>query len=191
MFAADPVEVAPRLLGKLMVHGASSARIVEVEAYRGVGDPASHAARGPTRRNAPMFGPPGRWYVYFTYGMHWCANVVCLPEGHAGAVLIRAAEPVGGVDAMWAKRPAAGRLEDLCSGPAKLCAALGVDGTLNGTSVEQGPLKIVDDGYLPNHHVAAGSRIGIRRGQELAWRWGLDGHPHLSRRFQPAGSSGS
>ena len=124
-----------RLLGMVLACCDRAGRIVEVEAYGGADDPASHGHRGRTPRNAVMFGPPGRLYVYFTYGMHWCANVVCEPDGSCGAVLVRALAPVSGIDAMWAARPAARRERDLCNGPAKLTAALGIGGGHNATDL--------------------------------------------------------
>ena len=125
-FARDPLELAPDLLGKLLVGPCGRGRIVEVEAYRGEEDPASHAFRGPTPRNRVMFGPAGHLYVYRSYGMHWCANVVASHPDRAGAVLIRALQPVGPIDEMSRRRPAARRPEDLANGPGKLCAALGI-----------------------------------------------------------------
>jgi DNA-3-methyladenine glycosylase len=180
-YVRDPLEVAPELLGKLIVHGERSARIVEVEAYRGALDPASHARRGMTPRNRVMFGPPGHWYVYFTYGMHWCANVVCWPEGEAAAVLIRAALPVAGLEAMYAARPVAKRDIDLCSGPAKLCQALGVDGTLNGSDAVNGTMTIVDDGTTMPTAIDVTGRVGVSDGAELPWRWLVAGDPNVSR----------
>lgn len=126
--ARAPESVAPDLLGLLLVCGERSGRIVEVEAYGGRDDPASHAARGPTPRAAIMFGEPGRLYVYRSYGIHWCANVVAHDGTDAGAVLVRAVEPVAGIEAMWADRPAARRATDLASGPGRLCQALGIVG---------------------------------------------------------------
>ncbi len=177
----EPTEVAPDLLGKLVVHGRRAARIVEVEAYRGIGDPASHAARGPTPRNAAMFGPPGRWYVYFTYGMHWCANLVCGPEGFAAAVLVRAASPVRGLATMRAARTTARSDVELCQGPARLCVALGIDGGANAQDAVAGRLRVVDDGVAPPTTPAQSPRIGISRGTDLPWRWSVPDDPHVSR----------
>jgi DNA-3-methyladenine glycosylase len=156
-------------------------RIVEVEAYRGSADPASHAFRGPTRRNRTMFGPPGGLYVYFSYGMHWCANVVCELPGDAGAVLLRAGEPVLGVGSMQARRPAARRDRDLASGPARLCQALGIDGTLDGTDLRAGPVWIRDDGVAPPATPVVTPRVGITRATEARWRWVVPDSLHASR----------
>jgi len=182
LLTGDPTEVAPRLLNTLLVHGERAVRIVEVEAYRGGKDPASHAYRGPTRRNATMFGPPGRLYVYFTYGMHWCANVVCWPEGVAGAVLLRAAAPVEGIEAMWAERPAARRERDLCSGPAKLCQALGLTGEFDGSDLLSGDrgVRLLTDGTGPPDEPSRGPRIGVSAGAEHPWRWWVAGDPNIS-----------
>lgn len=180
-YERDPLHVAPDLLGKVMVHGDRSVRIVEVEAYRGVLDPASHARMGPTARNQVMFGPAGHWYVYFTYGMHWCANVVCGREGEAAAVLIRAGAPLSGRAAMYDARKAARRDIDLCSGPAKLCQALGVDGQLNGADAMVGPLGIVDDGVVPSGPIVTTGRIGVSHGGDLPWRWYVADDPNVSR----------
>jgi DNA-3-methyladenine glycosylase len=155
-YRRDPRAVAPELLGKLLVRTDESGlvragRIVEVEAYCGGEDPGSHAYRGETARNRTMFGPPGGLYVYFTYGMHWCGNVVCGEEGVGVAVLLRALAPVAGVEAMWAARPAARRERDLCSGPAKLCQALGLDRAFDGADLVTGDRGVVvaDDGTPP------------------------------------------
>jgi DNA-3-methyladenine glycosylase len=184
LLAGDPLEVAPRLLNTLLVRGERVVRIVEVEAYRGIEDPASHAYRGPTARNATMYGPPGRLYVYFTYGMHWCANVVCGPESVAGAVLLRAGAPVAGLEAMWAARPAARRERDLCSGPAKLCQALGVTGALDGADLLGGDLgvRLCTDGTEPPATPGIGPRIGISVAAEEPWRWWVVGDPNVSVR---------
>lgn len=131
-YARDPLAVAPDLLNKVLIGPNGSGRIVEVEAYDGANDPGSHAFRGSTPRTETMFGPPGHLYVYFSYGMHWCANVVCREEGSAAAVLIRALAPLDGLEQMRAARPAAKSDRDLCRGPARLCAALGIDGRHKG-----------------------------------------------------------
>ena len=183
LLAGDPIKVAPKLLNLLLVHGDRMARIVEVEAYRGMEDPASHAYRGPTKRNAVMFGPPGRLYVYFTYGMHWCANVVCEPEGVAGAVLLRAAAPVAGLDGMWSARRAARNERDLCSGPAKLCQAMGLNRDHDGAdllSADRG-VSLVTDGVSPPVRPSVGVRIGIRQASEQPWRWWVPDDPNVSR----------
>ncbi|MDQ4068365.1 MAG: DNA-3-methyladenine glycosylase, partial [Actinomycetota bacterium] len=138
-FAADSRDVAPQLLNKLLARGRRVGRIVEVEAYAGGADPASHAFRGRTARNATMFGPPGHLYVYLSYGMHYCANVVCGEDGEASAVLLRALTPVGGLEEMRAARGPAARLDrDLCSGPGKLCQALGLDRSFDGADLVSG-----------------------------------------------------
>jgi DNA-3-methyladenine glycosylase len=193
-----PLAVAPWLLNKVLVRGERSGRIVEVEAYHGANDAASHAYRGLTPRTAVMFGPPGFLYVYFTYGMHWCANVVCGPEGEAAAVLIRALAPMGGLAAMRAARPAARLERDLCNGPAKLCQALGITGTDNGSDLltparsrrgpggssedpGQTPVRLVDDGAPPPRRPGRGTRIGIKEATEKRWRFWVPGDPSLSR----------
>ena len=180
----DPVRVAPRLLNKLLVNGDRSGRIVEVEAYHGANDAASHAYRGPTPRTAVMFGPPGFLYVYFTYGMHWCANVVCGPDGEAAAVLIRALAPLTGLGAMREARPAARGDRELCNGPAKLCQALGISGADNGSDLlgsGSGPLRLRDDGTPPPRRPGRGTRIGITEATEKRWRFWVPGDPHVSR----------
>jgi len=183
VLGGDSTEVAPSLLNKLLVHGPRVGRIVEVEAYRGEDDPASHAYRGRTPRNGPMFGRPGLLYVYFSYGMHWCANVVCGPEGVARAVLVRALWPTAGLDEMWASRPAARRERDLCNGPGKLCQALGIGKELDGADLVSGDRGIVlaDDGTPPPARPAVGTRIGLSKAADLPWRWWVPGDPHVSR----------
>jgi DNA-3-methyladenine glycosylase len=187
---ADPVAVAPLLLNKLLVRGERVGRIVEVEAYHGANDAASHAYRGMTPRTALMFGPAGFLYVYFTYGMHWCANVVCGPEGEAAAVLVRALEPVAGTEDMRLARPAARLERDLCNGPAKLCQALGITGSDNGTDLlapggdpagVAEPVRLVADGTPPPKRPARGTRIGIKEATDKRWRFWVRDSPFVSR----------
>jgi DNA-3-methyladenine glycosylase len=196
-YERDPLEVAPELLGKLLVRRQGrvvrAGRIVEVEAYRGGGDAASHAYRGETRRNATMFGPGGLLYVYFTYGMHYCANVTCWPAGTAGAVLLRALAPEAGEAEMRAARGGtAVRARDLCSGPGRLCAALGIDRRLDGADLVAGDrgVQVVDDGHeVPAAGVAVSERVGLseRVGEAAAWPWRffVAGDPHVSRGARP------
>jgi len=203
--ASDPVLVAPQLLGKVLLRGPVAGRIVEVEAYRGACDAASHAFRGMTARNSTMFGPPGHLYVYFTYGMHHCANVVCWPNGEAGAVLLRALSPLSGLEQMAAARYGAGkgmrgvpgapgatgarvpwRPQDLCSGPAKLCQALAIDRLADGYDLISGQNGIVllDDGTPPPAVPSVGPRIGLAPGcpsRDEPWRWWVPGEPSVSR----------
>jgi DNA-3-methyladenine glycosylase len=191
----DPVEIAPYILNKVLVHGDRAGRIVEVEAYKGDIDPASHAYRGMTPRTGVMFGPPGFLYVYFTYGMHWCANVVTGPEGRASALLIRALAPMRGLDEMRQARVAARRDRDLCNGPAKLCQAMGIAGAENGTDLfvrrtrradGEAPstgigVRLLDDGTPPPKSPAQGRRIGISVAKEEPWRFWVAGDENVSR----------
>ena len=188
-YDADSLEVAPRVLNKVLARRDGrgrirmSGRIVEVEAYRGEDDPASHAYKGPTRRNATMFGPPGGLYVYFTYGMHWCANLVCGPEGVARAVLLRALAPVTGMAAMRAARGEQLADRDLLSGPARLCQAMGIDGTYDGSDLVEGDKGIVllDDGVAAPECPATSGRVGIRQAADVEWRFWVPGEPNVSR----------
>jgi DNA-3-methyladenine glycosylase len=183
-YRRDSRIVAPELLNKLLVASdGRRARIVETEAYCGPIDAAAHSYRGQTPRNAVMFGKPGLLYVYFTYGMHYCCNAVCGEAGEGVAVLLRAAEPVAGIELMRQARPAAKRERDLCSGPARLCQAFGIDRRQDGAdlvSADRG-LAIVDDGTPPPEDPVVGPRIGIRHAAELPWRWYVRGNPHVSR----------
>jgi DNA-3-methyladenine glycosylase len=174
-------EVAPELLNKVVVVGPCAGRIVEVEAYAGPLDPASHAYRGPTARNATMFGPPGHLYVYFSYGMHFCANTVTGEPGEGQAVLLRALAPLRGLEEMRARRPAARRPVDLASGPGKLCQALGIDREDDGTDLVTGRIRIVDDGEPPPPEPSITTRIGITRAAERPWRWFVRGDRNVSR----------
>jgi DNA-3-methyladenine glycosylase len=185
-YRRDSRVVAPELLHKVLVcdGGRVAARIVEVEAYAGGEDPGSHAFRGATARNATMFGPPGRLYVYFTYGMHFCANAVCGDVGVATAVLLRAAAPLEGAEEMRRRRGEAARRDrDLLSGPGKLCQALGLTRDDDGADLvaRDGRVTICDDGTPPPTVPGVSLRIGLRAGTELPWRWYVPGDPNLSR----------
>jgi DNA-3-methyladenine glycosylase len=195
-FDRDPRIVAPELLNKLLVVGPLAGvsrvgRIVEVEAYCGSDDPGSHAFRGPTPRNAMMFGPPGRLYVYRSYGIHWCANAVCGPEGVGEAVLIRALAPVAGVEAMRAARdlgqrhPVADR--DLCRGPGRLCQALGITAAHNGADLVSGDkgVTIAGDGVAPPSTPGVSMRVGLTKGAEHPWRFFVAGDRYVSRSATP------
>jgi len=175
-------EVAPSLIGVTLLVDGVGGRIVEVEAYDHE-DPASHGYRGRTERNASMFGPPGRAYVYRSYGIHWCLNLVCEEEGVANAVLVRALEPTQGLDAMRERRG----LDDLrllCSGPGRLCQALGVTREHDGLSLGRPPFELLAaDGPA---EVVSGPRIGITRAAELPWRYAEAGSRFLSRPLRPA-----
>ncbi|HZC76992.1 MAG TPA: DNA-3-methyladenine glycosylase [Ktedonobacterales bacterium] len=191
-YAGAVLEVARRLLGKVVAHrtpeGLTAGVIVEVEAYGGADDPASHAYAGQTARNSVMFGPPGRAYVYFTYGMHCCLNVVTGAEGSASAVLLRALEPLGGVALMCARRGARIRDRDLCRGPGRLCQALGVSLAQNGADLRSSDLWIAE---APKHveqetgvSIATAPRIGITRAADRPWRLYLSGSPYVSGRVR-------
>jgi DNA-3-methyladenine glycosylase len=186
-YARDSRTLAPLLLNKVLVHGTGpgrvAARIVEVEAYAGSEDPASHAFRGPTPRNQTMFGPPGRLYVYFTYGMHWCANVVCATDGVASAVLLRAAAPLAGVETMRRRRGPDRTDRQLCAGPARLTQAFGITGTDDNTDLLRGSVRILDDGTPPPTRPGRSARVGLRagRGDHDRWRWFVESDPNVSR----------
>jgi len=187
-FRSDAREVAQALIGKLLVRSdGREARLVEVEAYLGLEDPGSHAFRGPTPRAAIMFGPPARLYVYFSYGTHWCANVVCGPEGTASAVLLRAAQPVKGIVAMERARSHGQRElreRDLCRGPGRLTEAFGITGAQNGLDVtaKRSELWLSDDGAEPGGLVVATARVGLSASQapDLPLRFVVQGSPWAS-----------
>jgi DNA-3-methyladenine glycosylase len=172
-------EVAPALVGALLLVDGVGGVVVEVEAYDQE-DPASHGFGGRTARNASMFGPPGHAYVYRSYGIHWCLNLVCAGEGRAEAVLVRALEPTAGLDSMRARRKLADpRL--LCSGPGRLCQALGVSCDHDGLPLDEPPFELrAPPGAV---EVVAGERIGITRAVERPWRYGLAGSRYLSRKL--------
>jgi DNA-3-methyladenine glycosylase len=185
-YARSPLVVAPALLGRVLMREDEDALlagiIVEVEAYAGARDPASHAWRGETERNRVMFGPPGHAYIYLSYGMHTCLNVVTGREGEASAVLVRALEPLAGLDVMARRRGACEPLR-LMRGPGCVGEALGLTRAENGADLTHGSLRILD---LPperrGHAIARTRRIGIRRAVERPWRWVLAGHPAVSGR---------
>jgi len=182
-FFDRPAEAVARgLIGATLLVNGVGGRIVETEAYD-VNDPASHSYRGPTGRNAPMFGPPGRAYVYRIYGLHWCFNIVCDAGCAGSAVLVRALEPTVGIDVMQARR-GVGASEDLCSGPGKLCQALRIDGGLNGVHLTAAPFEL-GFGQVPLA-VAQGRRIGIKVGVETPWRFAEAGSRFLSRAMEKA-----
>jgi DNA-3-methyladenine glycosylase len=176
-FARSVHEVAPDLIGVVLLVGGVGGPIVEVEAYDQE-EPASHGFRGRTARNASMFGPPGHAYVYRSYGIHWCLNFVCAEEGVAEAVLIRALEPTEGIAAMRRRRGVT-NVHALCSGPGKLCQALAVTAAHDGLALDRPPFQLVPRTRAPG--IATGPRIGITQATELPWRYGLEGSSFLSR----------
>ncbi|GAA4687057.1 DNA-3-methyladenine glycosylase [Phytohabitans rumicis] len=188
---AGPVLPAARgLLGCELSAGGVTVRLTEVEAYAGTaGDPASHAHRGRTPRNAIMFGPPGYLYVYFTYGMHWCANVVTGPPGEAAAVLLRAGAVLSGTAVASSRRRSAASARDLARGPARLCQALGIDGTAYGAYLlGDGPVRLAPPSApVPESAIAAGPRVGVNGAHDRPWRFWIEGDPTVSpyRRHTP------
>jgi len=186
-YLRPPVDVARDLLGKVLVHGPAAGLIVETEAYLGEGDLAAHAARGLTDRTKVIFGPPGHAYVYFIYGMYECLNLVAEPKGTAGCVLIRALQPVMGLDLMRRRRPSARKPEDIASGPGKLTLAMAITRAQNGADVTRGPLTVRKP--LTQHpiEIAVTPRIGITQSADLPLRFLIRGNPYVSRaRWAPA-----
>jgi DNA-3-methyladenine glycosylase len=186
-FGRPVLEVAPDLLGATVEHrtaaGVVVVRLTEVEAYDGERDPGSHAFRGRTPRNSVMFGPPGRVYVYFTYGMHWCMNLVCGPEGTASAVLLRAGEVVAGEELARSRRTTSRRARDLAQGPARLTVALGVDGSRDGADATRprSPLVVRGGGPVDPSRVRSGPRVGVAGdGAVHPWRFWVDDEPTVS-----------
>jgi DNA-3-methyladenine glycosylase len=172
-------EVAPELIGGVLLVDAVGGVIVEVEAYD-QDDPAAHGYRGQTERNASMFGPAGQAYVYRSYGIHWCLNLVCAPEGRAEAALVRALEPTAGLDVMRARRGVS-ELRLLCSGPGRLCQALGVTREHDGLALDEPPFELrAAPGPV---EVAEGTRIGLTKAVDRPWRYALAGSRYLSRRI--------
>ncbi len=179
-FARSVHKVAPDLVGATLLFKGAGGVIVEVEAYHHT-DPAAHSFRGETARNAVMFGPPGRAYVYRSYGIHWCVNFVCEREGSASAVLIRALEPRVGLAAMRRRR---GVEEErlLCSGPGRLCEALGITGAQNGLRLDEPPFELRARGE--SVEVVTGPRIGITKAIDHPWRYGAKDSRFVSRPFE-------
>jgi DNA-3-methyladenine glycosylase len=196
ILSGDARDLAPQLLGAVLKHesrdGAVAVRLTEVEAYMGPEDslhpdPGSHTYRGPTARNAPMFGPPGHLYVYFTYGMHHCTNIVCGPAGAASALLLRAGEVVEGVELARLRRPTSKHRSDLASGPARLAKALGLTTADSGRDALAPPFGLVLPPG-PAGDVSSGPRVGVSGAggsEEYAWRFWLTGDPTVSR-YKPA-----
>ena len=179
-FLGDAPSVARALIGATLLVDGVGGMIVETEAYD-MEDAASHSFSGPTPRNQAMFGPPGRAYVYRSYGMHWCLNFVCRENGHGAGVLIRAIEPTHGLDRMQSRREL-DELRLLCSGPGRIGQALGITHDLNGQRLDQQPFRVL----APSHQleVVSGPRIGISRATDLPWRFGVAGSRFASARFR-------
>jgi DNA-3-methyladenine glycosylase len=180
-FGRSVHEVAPDLIGATLLFDGVGGRIVEVEAYHHT-EPAAHSFRGPTPRNAVMFGPPGYAYVYRSYGIHWCVNLVCEPKGSASAVLIRAIEPTEGL-AVMRRRRGVGDVRLLCSGPGRLCEALRITAAHNGLALDAPPFALY--ARTDPVEIVVGPRIGITKAVELPWRYGLKGSRFLSKPFRP------
>ncbi|MGH3696660.1 MAG: DNA-3-methyladenine glycosylase [Pseudonocardiaceae bacterium] len=184
--AADVLPVARLLLGCRLVADCLDApvviRLVELEAYRGSDDPAAHSYRGRTARNAVMFGPPGHLYVYFVYGMHFCANISCLPDGEPGAVLLRAAEVVSGLDVAHHRRPTARCEAELARGPARLAMLLGLGREHNGLDLtdSSSPVRLLPGDPVPADQVRTGPRVGVAAEPDRPWRFWVHGSPAVS-----------
>lgn len=185
-YVDDTIQIARSLLGKVLVHlspdGRTSGIIVETEAYLSKGDPACHAAKGKTKRNAAMFGPPGRAYVYFIYGNYFCFNVVTNIEGIGEAVLVRALQPLEGLELMQKRRGRILKPSYLTNGPGKLCTAMGITGEQNNASLQDPPLFILEGVKIDSSLIGCSGRIGIKEGQDKPWRYFIKGNPFLSRR---------
>jgi DNA-3-methyladenine glycosylase len=179
-FARSVHEVAPELIGAELLFDGVGGIIVEVEAYDHE-DPAAHGFRGRSERNASMFGPPGHAYVYRSYGIHWCLNFVCEDEGVASAVLIRALEPTQGYEAMRARR-GVDEPRLLCSGPGRVCQALGITREHDGLPLDEPPFELRDRRQAPA--LVVGPRVGISKAADRPWRYGLAGSRYLSRPFR-------
>jgi DNA-3-methyladenine glycosylase len=180
--AVDPVVAAKLLLGCVLEAGKVRVRLVEVEAYRGGDDPASHCYRGRTPRNEVMFGPAGHLYVYFVYGMHFCANVVSLTDGVPGAVLLRAGEVIGGLEEARVRRPASRSDAELAKGPARLTSVLGLERDHNGVDLTDpaSPVRLLAGDPVPPERIVAGPRVGVAVAMDVPWRFWVDGSVAVS-----------
>jgi DNA-3-methyladenine glycosylase len=180
--AVDPVVAAKLLLGCVLEAGKVRVRLVEVEAYRGGDDPASHCYRGRTPRNEVMFGPAGHLYVYFVYGMHFCANVVSLTDGVPGAVLLRAGEVIGGLEEARVRRPASRSDAELAKGPARLTSVLGLERDHNGVDLTDpaSPVRLLAGDPTPPERILAGPRVGVAVAMDVPWRFWIDGSVAVS-----------
>jgi DNA-3-methyladenine glycosylase len=180
--AVDPVVAAKLLLGCVLEAGEVRVRLVEVEAYRGGDDPASHCYRGRTPRNEVMFGPAGHLYVYFVYGMHFCANVVSLTDGVPGAVLLRAGEVIDGLEVARSRRPASRSDAELAKGPARLTSVLGLEREHNGVDLtdSESPVRLLAGDPVPTESIMAGPRVGVAVAVDVPWRFWIDGSPAVS-----------
>ncbi len=196
----DTEIVAQEMLGTIVecrtADGMSSGMIVETEAYIGEHDAACHAAAGLTRRTAPLYGKPGNAYVYFIYGVHWCFNAVTRGEGLPSAVLVRAVEPLKGIALMAERRGEGVKVTNLTNGPGKLCEALGINGAMNGVSLQRQPLVIREGKTVPENEIETTPRIGITRAADWPLRYIIRGNPYVSRfprapRAAPAESANS
>lgn len=186
-FARPVLEVARDLLGRVVEGRGVALRLTEVEAYAGPRDPASHAYRGPTPRSAVMFGPPGHLYVYFVYGMHWCANLVCEPDGTAAAVLLRAGEVIDGMEVARRRRVTARAERELARGPARLATVLALTGADSGADLcsEGAWLRVLPGSPVAEQQVRQGPRVGVVGAAEWPWRFWVDGDLTVSG-YRPA-----
>lgn len=182
LFSAPSIDVARNVIGATLLLDGVGGRIVEVEAYDHE-DPASHSFGGPTKRNSVMFGRPCRAYIYRSYGIHWCLNFVCGPEGHGAGVLIRAIEPLAGLESMRSRR-GLDNVRLLCSGPGRVCQALGITSELNGMRIDEPPFQLALPDPRKEILIVAGPRIGISKAMDVPWRFGLAGSRFMSRPFR-------
>ncbi|MDQ3185853.1 MAG: DNA-3-methyladenine glycosylase [Pseudomonadota bacterium] len=181
-FSASSVDVARSLIGATLLVDGIGGRIVETEAYDRE-DPASHSFCGPTKRNNVMFGPPCRAYIYRSYGIHWCLNFVCRADGHGAGVLIRALEPLAGLDIMRTRRGLS-NVRLLCAGPGRLCQALGITDEHSGMQIDSPPFQLIPLTFREHISIVTGPRVGISKAKDAPWRFGLSGSHFLSRPFR-------